>query len=834
MFTYDYKKYGELQMKEKIYQHWLEISLAIFGIGIIMDVGVWITGEYMFFVSESFLDYIFAAIVSIGLISFSVIVLIAGIMQKKYYGYKLSEILNFSSLKKKINFKKYIVVALVQIALAALLLVLVFIINCVNSLFFLMMSALFSAGCISHFTFDMMVDDRTAFQVISEKYESLNLEKQASLNINHHIDTISVALNEAVDSGNVMDKNTICDLYKILIKSVFGNKENNWELIGYIKVKLQRNCEKMSIVFGYEEMLKDVTYIFSDIDEWDYLMVDLYLEPLKNIAYYNDKQIVERNYTNQVLEIYLMDLYKEGKITEDVWQNILFTFFVSIVNNNVCSQSVKSQILERYISELVKFHDDHSDEPLTSEQEATLRILKYCILNTDNQETQKYIFERLFRNIVVHNRYCSSKQYFVFLSIFYEAFYKYVFEEIEIVTKEYRERIKELFQIEISDISLASLKASRFLEYNIREVLSAFKYRIPKDIKQAKSFEAYADFFSAKSVVWTDDRNIRFFIMLYCVYNDQVGFYNPLYFLSWDSIEICEQKHILEELMKIFEIQTKKFSDKFINECKVMGEFYEHAIRMSDVAQEKLFNHIVQEQQNLADVEINTEREVIELERQKVEDELNKLMIHDKIYGWYPSLEEETYIKYGISQLSRNSDNPERKMADLIKAGILTAINNFIKQKAECHRVSYDENGICDMLSLIRQGEFDTKNFSYIEDWSLLQYKESDIYKDLQTAENEINMVLMPTLSEHIFTIDEKFKFSVKLSKIVHRKLTDEECIEAVEQMKKYREFYYVDGVLLDKARAIKCMKSKYHMDECVFKLYLKFSPKDVIYFQHI
>lgn len=822
-------------MREKIYQHWLEISLAIFAIGIIMDVGVGITGEYVFLVSESFLDYIFAAIVSIGLISFSVIALIAGIMQKKYYGYKLSEILNFSSLKKKINFKKYIVVALVQIALAALLLAVSFLISCVNSLFFLMMSALFSAGCISHFTFDMMVDDKTAFQVISEKYESLSLEKQArTLNINHHIDTISLALNEAVDSGNIMDKNAICDLYKILIKSVLGNKENNWEAIGYIKVKLQRNCEKMSIVFGYEEMLKDVTYIFPDTDEWDYLMVDLYLEPLKNIAYYNDKQIVERNYTNQVLEICLMDIYKNGKITEDVWQSILFTFFVSIVNNNVCSQSVKSQILERYISELVNFHDDHSGKPLTNEQEATLRILKYCILKTDNHENQKYIFERLFRNIVVHNRYCSSEQYFVFLSIFYEAFYKYAFEEIEIVTKEYRKRIKDLFQTEISDISVSGLKASSFLEYNIKGVLSAFKYRIPEDIKQAKSFEAYADFLVAKSVVWAEDRNIRFFIMLYCVYNDQVGFYDPLDFLAWDSIEAREQKNILEEILKIFDMETGKFSDEFIKECKVMGEFYEHSIRMGDVAQEKLFNHIVQTQQKIIDVEINTEMEVVELNRQKVEEELNELMIRNKIYGWHPLLEEETYIKYGLSQLSRNSNNPEREMADLIKTGILSAVNSFIKQKAECHRLSYDEDGIRDMLSLIRQGAFDTKNFSYIEDWALLKYKDTDIYEQLQTAENKINMVLMPTLNEHIFTIDEKFKFSIKLSQIVHRSLTNDECVEAVEKMKKYREFYYVDGVLLDKARAVKCVKSKYHIDECVFKLYLKFSPKDVIYFQHV
>ena len=150
------------------------------------------------------------------------------------------------------------------------------------------------------------------------------------------------------------------------------------------------------------------------------------------------------------------------------------------------------------------------------------------------------------------------------------------------------------------------------------------------------------------------------------------------------------------------------------------------------------------------------------------------------------------------------------------------------------YMLSYDEKGIKQMLEIIQQGEFDIKNFSYIEDWALLKYKDLEIYEQLKNAESSINMVPMPTMLEHIFTIDDKFKFSIKLSKIVHRSLTDDECINEVESLKKYREFYYVDGVLLDNARAIKCVKTKYHIDECVFKLYLKFTPKDVVYFRHV
>ena len=54
------------------------------------------------------MDYIFAAIVSVGLLSFSIIALVAGILQEKFYGYKLRELLTFDGLKKRINLKRYI------------------------------------------------------------------------------------------------------------------------------------------------------------------------------------------------------------------------------------------------------------------------------------------------------------------------------------------------------------------------------------------------------------------------------------------------------------------------------------------------------------------------------------------------------------------------------------------------------------------------------------------------------------------------------------------------------------------------------------------------------
>ena len=50
-------------MKEKIYCNWLKISLGIIFLGIILDIGVAVTDISLFTVTESYMDYIFAAIV---------------------------------------------------------------------------------------------------------------------------------------------------------------------------------------------------------------------------------------------------------------------------------------------------------------------------------------------------------------------------------------------------------------------------------------------------------------------------------------------------------------------------------------------------------------------------------------------------------------------------------------------------------------------------------------------------------------------------------------------------------------------------------------------------
>lgn len=123
------------------------------------------------------------------------------------------------------------------------------------------------------------------------------------------------------------------------------------------------------------------------------------------------------------------------------------------------------------------------------------------------------------------------------------------------------------------------------------------------------------------------------------------------------------------------------------------------------------------------------------------------------------------------------------------------------------------------------------RNFSYTSDWALVKYAQSENYKKLREKENAIEMCRMSGINEHIYVKKDDFYYKFVVSKAKMKNLTEQECIEELEKFGKYKEFYYVDGVLLDKRRAIECIRRKYYAYEFDFKLCVKFNPKDVVWF---
>ena len=88
----------------------------------------------------------------------------------------------------------------------------------------------------------------------------------------------------------------------------------------------------------------------------------------------------------------------------------------------------------------------------------------------------------------------------------------------------------------------------------------------------------------------------------------------------------------------------------------------------------------------------------------------------------------------------------------------------------------------------------------------------------------------MNGIDENIYGKIDDFCYKFVVSKAKMKNLTEQECLNELERCGKYKEFYYVDGVLLDKMRAMACIRRRYYTYEFDFELYIKFDPKDIVW----
>lgn len=826
-------------MKEKLYCNWLKISSCIIILGIILDIGVELTGVSQFTVTESYMDYIFAAVVSVGLLSFSIIALVAGILQEKFYGYKLRELLTFDGVKKRINLRIYIKTSLLQIVLGIVLLSLYFRVSCVNTMICLLVATIFSAGCMAYSVFDIMINDESVYKTLENGYGSL-VKRDFNKNgkISYHVNTLTNALIESCKERNLEEMEELCKLYSILIQSV-DNKENlPWEQVNFVETRFQQVCCNISTEFGYSKMIEQSIKMLNGVSKYGYWKEDLYLKPILEMKYFNDEELEKNDYRNQVLSLCALKVYKDGSITDYDWKRILYRYFWVLIKNESATLKIKYQTLKSYLSELLYFSRNCEDGKLLVEEEVALEILKY-ILNTDNIEEQEKIYTLFIRSITVKNQYEKDMHYFLFLSMVFQLIYYYAYCEMDVRTEEYRKKIRNLLYTTITDDMISGLRASFLLEENLENILISFQYRVPKDISITDTFEANTDFIIAKYKIWTKDFNVKFLFMLYCQYYDLIGcFYKLSDFFQWNGMLGTEKDAILKLLNGFFDKETGLLKEEFIKECKQLGELYNHNYDIADMEQHCIYAWIQDEQIKLVDTELagSEPDEEGSLNTTMIARYLDENMQRNKFFGWNPEDKMDFYIRYtqitGIMHYSDNSDiDHEKTVAGLVETCGQEALNGFIKSKCQKLSISYDEKGIENVLKLIEETDYSMRNFSYTSDWALARYVQSQTYKQLREKENAIPICRMHGINEHIYSKKNNFSYKFVISKARMKNLTEQECLRELERLGKYKEFYHVDGVLLDKKRAVECIRRKYYAYEFDFKLYIKFKPKDVVWF---
>lgn len=819
-------------------KRWIDkIPYVIFLIGVMMDIGVNLTGIYCIIVTEAYMEYIFAGIITVSVLCFTLVTLISSFLDNGYLGYKLKDIIQFPN--SPVNTKRYIRVSLLVITIGVCLLGANFAVNCVNSMTALILALVLLEGNVAFNIWNMITDESYVYDLVISYFSATVNNKEMDLKeFQSHTDTIVSALSTAIYERNYNEKEKICDLLAELSAQVQarGEKDGYYDYYRYFDTKLRVNVDGFAKVFGYNEMVQSIVKIYTHMSDFEYGRIELYVIPLKNMRFWNDQLLLENNYFNQMIEVDLLDIYKEKKISNDEIERIFYVYFDSIMHNSLCTKKVREQLVEGYITALMKLQWKTNEDGTEPDVNSLLNILKYFVLKNDNVEERNYVFQIMIKQAFYNNIPHNKEKYFDFLALFFQAFYAFVFCERETLNQNYRNSLRDTFEIEFSSETITKMSASWLLRINVREILLAIGRRIQGGSNSLeRNFENFPAFMMAKTVVWTSEFNIDFMFILYLVFNDEVGFYS-IYesFFNWDSInDECKIK-ILAELQNQFDMKTGLLKGDFVEQYKHFENLLKHSSNITEQIQRKLFDHISQEYTNLKQKKINeSEPEPIDIDYRDVMIQINEFMEKDDIFGWDPKYYTECYVRFVMPDcISRKEYRTLQSTARTIQRGIIEAVKSYIRQCGNKLILSFDIEGVRKMLAFLCENEYDARNYTYTDDWSLAKLRDAEELVNLEEEQKKIEFVRTPQMYDNLYFNKEKFHFNVKLSKIDFVDLSKRECALFLENSKSYNGLYNVDGALMSKEEAMKYVKKSYCKERYSFKLMVGLEKNDVTYIE--
>lgn len=719
------------------------IAVTIVICGIVIDVFINIIKDCFIPVSESYMDYVYSAIITISILSFSIIALISGMVEKTYYGYKLGEIIQFK--ESSVNFKRYIFVSFSSIAFATIILFVDFKLCSANSLTALLFAVIFLEGKMAYNVYKIMVDESVCYQLVSLHY---NRFSKNDINYNLYkkeIERLFMTLKQCIKENDSEGKELTIELLAQFADNVGEALENSNEIYQCFYCKMEECVYDIANNFGYNEMIRDVIKIFRNLSKLRYEMIDLYLIPLQKMRFWDDQMLLKNNYFNQINEIDFMEEYRNDLMDNVEIEKIFYCYFENIIKNRACTKIVKDTIIEDYLSKLTKFYwKGENKNELSIDSIGIINIWHNYILKNENIKEREYIFSVLIKNIL-YNNFLRGKNYYDVLSLILQSFYSYVFCERETLTIEYRKELQKTIMQPITNATIQNYKLSELIKENIEGILVSVGDRIGKKSVFERRFEYYSHIVKVKPVVWTQEFNIKFLFMIYIIYYGEIGFYS-LYkkFMKWDKIEDRYRLEILKCFTREFDYESRRLKYEFQQECLEFSTALEHTYKISEVEQETLFEYFRAEQEKIKISSIE-DIEEMEIDNKEIYQRISELMEKEQVFGWTPEFVSESYIKYMTPvHITRKEHRTIKTVARTLELATIEAVKRFIQKNTNELELPLDMEGVEQLLQFVHEHQFEARNFSYTDNWGLAKYREEQKLKSWLQSNKKLKLYVLP------------------------------------------------------------------------------------------
>lgn len=444
------------------------------------------------------------------------------------------------------------------------------------------------------------------------------------------------------------------------------------------------------------------------------------------------------------------------------------------------------------------------------------------VLKNENYKEREYIYKLILKNVYLNNRYYNGDIFPLTVSYMLQSFYSYIYCEKELLNEDYRNSLKDLFLLTISDKTNKKFKFSDLLADHIKAIVPAVAKRIEKNDNIEQSFDFFiSDYLCIKNTVWTDSFNKEFLLMLYLIYYTRLL---PVSFLAlfneWDKV----RDEVVNVIWDKFDLSTKKIKEEFRNQCNQFAQLLNCNYSINDDAEKELFESINEEKKKINQIqEVPQECNV-----EEITNKLRDLMKQEKVFGWDTELTEGTRMNnFKFSNIEENKWITNDFTAKKFKASIINAVHYAINSYAA--KITVETNGDLDLTELSNlRNNYNARNFNFNGYLTYDQCK--DFLSPIKDIENNTNYIDTSEIRIPILFNKDDFKFNAQIISKEDLDLTDDECIEYLREFRAYNGFYDVNGALYPKDEAIEIIKKQYKKEVFQFKLMVSFNKEDILY----
>lgn len=818
----EHKKENKKKRSEKYTSNKLIYIIVTVTAGLLLDIYVNLTGNTFITVTESYISSIYSAIVTVAVLCISLIALISDKLEKTYYGYKLKEIILFE--ESVLNFKKYLCLSFESMALATIVFFWGYKISVVNTITALILAEIYLEFLMTRIIFKIITNETYCYEIVEShlKNDKVQNGEKSQEEYEREITRLFNSLKYFTEAQNQEKVNKVTELIIILNEKNKTLTEND-KLYQVLLNQLREIVIPLADNFGYNQMVKDIILFSSHTRLEKAGKEDLYIIPIENMMFWDDKTLLNNNYFNQIIKICYIKEYSDNKITDIEIEYILYKYFVSLINNQLSTEKVRNQLIVNYLNELSHFYWGKSNDCIVPVDSKTLLdVFKEYVLKNENHKEREYIYKLILKNVYVNNRYYNSNIFPLTVSYMLQSFYSYIYCEKELLNEDYRNSLKDLFLLTISDKTNKKFKFSDLVADHIKAIVPAVAKRIEKNDNIEQSFEFFiSDYLCIKNTVWTDSFNKEFLLMLYLIYYKRllpVSFF--ALFNEWEKV----RDEVVNVIWNKFDLSTKKIKEEFRNQCNQFAQLLNCNYSINDDAEKELFESINEEKKKINQIqEIPQECNV-----EDITNKLRDLMEQEKVFGWDTELTEGTKTNnFKFSNIEENKWITNSFTATKFKNAIINTVHYAINSYAT--KTTVETNDELDLTGLLElTNTYTARNFNFDEYLTYDQW-ESSLSK-ITSIENNTNYIDTPEIRIPILFIEDNFKFNAQIISKEDLDLTDDECIEYLREFRAYNGFYDVNGALYPKDEAIEIIKKQYKKEVFQFKLMVSFNKEDILY----